>query len=172
MKNLYSAASLLLLLCATFTAAQETVVIDGIQLDVLIAENTGDNPVRVIDSPDGQYGVFLLTSTVRAAPADGVVNGGYHSKVGEIYRVVSGTGTFVTNGELLDPVVVDEDSMRYSRAGPGESGALRNAELVPYGPGSIFIVPPGVPHNAGHAVFTKSVFIVYRFDPERVLPQH
>ena len=147
-------------------------MIDGTQLESLIDMNTGDNPVRVIDAPDGQYGVFLLTSEVRPAPANGVVNGGYHSKVGEIYRVVSGTGTFVTNGELVNPEAVAADTLRYSRAGPGESGMMRNAEIVTYGPGSIFIVPPGVPHNASHEMFTKTVFIVYRFDPERVLPPH
>lgn len=89
----------------------------------------------------------------------------------EIYHVVRGTGIFVTGGELIDRVAVEIDTARYTRAGPGESGRLNNAELVEYGPGSIFIVPPGVPHNATHAVTSDTDFLIYRFDPGRVLPQ-
>jgi mannose-6-phosphate isomerase-like protein (cupin superfamily) len=147
-----------------------TTVIPGDTLDEMLRQEPGDNPLRVVDSPDGQYGVFILTSEPR--PAGDAVNGGYHRDVGEIYRVVRGTGIFVTGGELIDPQEVATDSLRYSRAGGGESGRLRNPELVEYGPGSIFIVPPGVPHNATHEVKTRTEFIIYRFDPKGVLPLH
>lgn len=152
------------------TVSPKTTFIPGDSLEELLTQVGGDNPLRVVDSPDGQFGVFILTSQPRSA-ADTVI-GGYHSKISEIYRVVNGTGIFVTGGELIDPVPVSEDSLRYSRAGPGESGSLQNPQLVEYGPGSIFIVPPGVPHNATYEVRTRTDFIVYRFDPDRVLPQH
>jgi mannose-6-phosphate isomerase-like protein (cupin superfamily) len=164
-----------LALCIAPAWAQEstgtTTVISGAALDALLQQTEGDNPLRVVDSPDGQYGVFVLSSQPRSAPADGTVSGGYHSAVAEIYHVVRGTGIFVTGGDLIDPVAVEADTARYTRAGPGESGRLNNAELVEYGPGSIFIVPPGVPHNATHAVTSDTDFLIYRFDPTRVLPQ-
>ena len=152
--------------------AATTVVIDGATLDTFLNQNEGDNPLSVIDSVDGQLGVFMLNSPPRAAPADGTVTGGYHSAISEIYHVIRGTGTFVTDGELRNATEVEKDSARYSRAGPGESGTLENATLVEYGPGTIFIVPPGVPHNATHEVTSETDFLIYRFDPDRVLPPH
>jgi mannose-6-phosphate isomerase-like protein (cupin superfamily) len=161
-----------LLMFALWAQAQDmpsaTTVIPGAMLEQLLMQEPGDNPLRVINSADGHYGVFVLTSDPRAASE--TVNGGYHSEIGEIYRVVNGTGTFVTGGELQNPTEVAADSARYSRAGPGASGTLVGAQLVEYGPGTIFIVPPGVPHNATYEVKTRSDFIVYRFDPNRVLP--
>ncbi len=162
-------------LFGNLAAAQDaatTVVIDGATLDAILTQNEGDNPLRVIDSADGQLGVFMLNSQPKAAPADGTVTGGYHGAVSEIYHVIRGTGTFVTDGELRNATEVAKDSARYSRAGPGESGTLENATLVEYGPGTIFIVPPGVPHNAAHEVTTETDFLIYRFDPDRVLPPH
>lgn len=146
-----------------------TTVVEAAKLEALLHQEGGDNPLRVVDSPDGHYGVFVLSSEAKPAPA--TVNGGYHSAVGEIYHVINGTGVFVTNGEIENPEPVPADSLRYSRAGPGESGVLRNPQLVEYGPGSIFIVPPGVPHNATHEVFTRTDIIIYRFDPARTLPK-
>jgi hypothetical protein len=164
-----------LVLSGNVAAAQDapaTIVIDADTLNSFLNQNEGDNPLSVIDSEDGQLGIFMLSSPPRPAPADGAVTGGYHSAISEIYHVIRGTGTFVTDGELRDATEVEQDSARYSRAGPGASGPLANATLVEYGPGTIFIVPPGVPHNATHEVTSETDFLIYRFDPDRVLPPH
>ena|SRR5688572_15482538 len=171
-KPAWLAAIALLTNSAAAQEAATTIVIDSTTLDTFLNQNDGDNPLSVIDSDDGQLGVFMLSSPVRPAPADGTVTGGYHSAISEIYHVIKGTGTFVTDGDLRDATEVEKDSARYSRAGPGESGPLENATLVEYGPGKIFIVPPGVPHNATHEVTSETDFLIYRFDPDRVLPPH
>jgi len=151
--------------------APRTTVISPEALAELLRQEGGDNPLRVIASPDGQFGVFILSSEPRPAP-EGAVTGGSHSAVGEIYHVVNGTGVFVTGGVLENPSEVESGSARYTRAGPGENGTIRDAQLVEYAPGSIFIVPPGVPHNATWEVRSRTDFLIYRFDPDNTLPLH
>ena len=170
-------ASALFALLAPLSPAQESALAEGATviepgaLEALLRQDSGDNPLRVIAGEGGQYGVFVLSSEPRQ-PGGGPPGGAYHSAIAEIYHVINGTGVFVTGGVLEDPQEVQGDSARFSRAGPGASGTLRDAQLVEYGPGSIFIVPPGVPHNATYEVRTATDFIIYRFDPMGVLPRH
>lgn len=152
--------------------AAQTTVIPGSMLEEILRQQGGDTPIRVVDSPSGNYGVYVLSAAPREAAANGDVVGFYHREVGEIYHVLSGTGTFVTAGELVNPVADAPDSVTYLRAGPGERGTLRNPQLVEYGPGSIFIVPPGAIHSSIHEVFTRTDYIIYRFDPQKVTPLH
>lgn len=167
---------LLLALFPSAAAPQEeavaTTVIPASLLEEMQRAQVGDTPLRVVGSPDANFGVAVLSAAPRAAAPNGEVVGFYHRHVGEIYHVVSGTGTFVTGGELVNPVEDAPDSITYRRAGPGERGTVRGAQLVEYGPGSIFIVPPGAIHSSIYEVFTRTDYIIYRFDPQKVIPLH
>jgi hypothetical protein len=147
----------------------ETTFIPGAALNEMLKQTGGDNPLRVVDAPGGQYGIFVMTGEPRT-PQPGPITGGYHSEVAEIYHVINGTGNFATGGELENPTEVARDSERYRDAGPGATGTMKNHSLVPYGPGSIFIVPPGVPHNANFDIKTRTDYIIYRIDPKKTLP--
>src|SRR5689334_14985113 len=72
---------------ATFT------VIRGGDLQTIVGQAGGDTPARVVNSPAGNYGVFVLTAQPNAARPDAPPNGTYHTETAEIYYVINGTGT-------------------------------------------------------------------------------
>ena len=145
-------------------------VIPSADIQSLLDMNSGDTPLRVTDSSNGHYGVYALTYQPSTAPPATPARAQYHSDTTEIYYVVQGTGTFLAGGELQNATSNDPES-RVAKAisGPGAAGTVTNFTLVPYSPGTIIIVPAGVPHSGNYNVTTKTQFLIMRIDPNKKL---
>jgi mannose-6-phosphate isomerase-like protein (cupin superfamily) len=107
-----------------------------------------------------------------AAPPEGAPSGIVHDHQTETYIIVSGSGTLVTGGHIVNGRKSPPDS-QVTRIlnGPSCSGAIAGPDVVrrPVKAGDIIIIPAGVPHGwidiADHVTYLS-----VRPDPDRVLP--
>lgn len=124
-----------------------------------------DNPIRVMDAGGYNIGVAVVNRP-------GTANQGaiYHDSVPEVYHVISGAGTLVTGGTLVNPRPYAGDSRIVREVnGPSTGGsAIQGGQSQHIGPGDVVVIPAGVPHQFS-AVEGKITYIVIRFDPVRTL---
>ena len=105
-------------------------------------------------------------------PADGVAGGISHDHQTETYYIISGSGTVVTGGHIVNGRKTAPDSeVTKVLNGPSCGGMIAGEDVVKrvVGPGDIVIIPATVPHgwiNIADHVDYLSV----RPDPDRVLP--
>jgi hypothetical protein len=109
---------------------------------------------------------------VAPAPADGT-NGILHDHQTETYVIVSGGGTLVTGGRIVNgrKSAADSDVTRILN-GPSCSGVITGADVVrkQVKTGDVIIIPAGVPH--GWSDIPDHVdYLSVRPDPDRVLPK-
>jgi hypothetical protein len=109
---------------------------------------------------------------VAPAPSDGT-NGILHDHQTETYVIVSGGGTLVTGGRIVNgrKSAPDSDVTRILN-GPSCSGLITGAEVVrrQVKTGDVIIIPAGVPH--GWSDIPDHVdYLSVRPDPDRVLPR-
>ena len=148
-------------------------VYSGVDLEQVLRQTGGDTPLKIVDSPSGNYGAYVLTYQPRAAQPNQPVNATYHSEVGEIYYVINGTGTALLGGELKNATEQDPNSnVVKTVTGPSAGGVLEGATAVRFQPGTIFFVPPGVPHQAGYDIMTKTDYLIIRVDPKKTIQPH
>jgi hypothetical protein len=107
-----------------------------------------------------------------SAPAGGGTPGGIsHDGQTETYIIVSGGGTLVTGGHIVNGRKSPADSeVTKVLNGPSCSGAIAGADVVKkvVKTGDIIIIPAGVPH--GWTEITDHVdYLSVRPDPDRVL---
>jgi hypothetical protein len=104
-------------------------------------------------------------------PAGGVPGGIYHDHQTETYIVVSGGGTLVTGGKIVNGRrSAPESAVTKVLNGPSCSGSIAGSDVVMKAvkPGDIIIIPAGVPH--GWTNITDHVdYLSVRPDPDRVL---
>ena len=105
-------------------------------------------------------------------PADGTGGGITHDGQTETYYILSGSGTLVTGGHIVNGRKSAPDS-EVTRVlnGPSCSGIIAGNDVVKrvLNPGDIVIIPAGVPH--GWINITDHVdYLSVRPDPDRVLP--
>lgn len=110
-----------------------------------------------------------VTSSAPAAP--GTATGIAHDHQTETYIIVSGTGTLVTGGQIVNGRKSAPDSqVTLVLNGPSCSGRIEGADVVKrvVKTGDIIIIPAGVPHGwidiADHVDYLS-----VRPDPDRVL---
>ena len=105
------------------------------------------------------------------AAAGGVPGGIYHDHQTETYIIVSGGGTLVTGGKIVNGRrSAPESAVTKVLNGPSCSGAIAGSDVVMkvVKPGDIIIIPAGVPH--GWTNITDHVdYLSVRPDPDRVL---
>ena len=106
------------------------------------------------------------------APAGGFPGGIEHDHQTETYVIVSGSGTLVTGGHIVNgrKSAADSDVTKVLN-GPSCSGVIAGDDVVKrvVGPGDIIIIPATVPH--GWTDITDHVdYLSIRPDPDRVLP--
>jgi len=105
-------------------------------------------------------------------PAAGTAGGISHDHQTETYIILSGGGTLVTGGHIVNGRKSAPDSeVTKTLNGPSCSGIIAGSDVVKrvVGPGDIVIIPATVPH--GWIDITDHVdYLSVRPDPDRVLP--
>jgi mannose-6-phosphate isomerase-like protein (cupin superfamily) len=127
-----------------------------------------DRQIRVIDL--GKYhvsvGVLRRGPTKPGAPVSAIS----HTHVTEVYYIVSGSGTLVTGGTVLNPTPLPAagEIVRIA-VGPSQSGTFQGGDRHVVSPGDIVIIPAGVPHGFDE-VKEGVTYLSIRPDPDKVLP--
>ena len=168
MKNLIRAGALMCLFTLG-TEAQELPVgtyISDSQIDAFIDalpdDTISDRAIRVVDVGGYNTGVFGVFRP-QTLPGRAIR---HNTPISEIYYMLSGTGTLVTGGTL-----VDEESTGASRltgrpnfAGSGISGGVSRVVV----PGDVIIIPGNTPHWWS-SLQTDIRYLIFRPDPEGLL---
>jgi len=145
-------------------------VIRSADLAAVVAQMGGDTPIRVVDEPSGHYGVFVLTYQPVAPTPGKDVRGTYHSDVAEVYYVLNGSGSMALGGEMKDATEGNPESQNVKDVtGPSANGTMTDFTVVRFTPGTVIIVPPGVPHQAGYDILSKTDYLLFRFDPKKTI---
>jgi len=129
-----------------------------------------DQQLRVVDI-DGEYNVAV--GILHRAKTNGKPSGALiHEKITEVYQILSGDGTFVTGGTLVNPKESAADSEIVKvLAGPSISGsAIQDGVSRKVGPGDIIVVPPNTAHGFSEITSDQIVYSVIRVDSHKVLP--
>jgi mannose-6-phosphate isomerase-like protein (cupin superfamily) len=127
-----------------------------------------DQSIRIVDM--GKYNLAVAVihrgPTKPGAPVTGIS----HDFTAETYVILSGSGTLVTGGTMIDPKPIPKDSEPYRVLnGPSETGAVKDAYSRTVSAGDVIIIPPNVFH--GWTDITDHVdYLSVRPDPDRVLP--
>lgn len=107
-----------------------------------------------------------------APPPAGTASGISHDHQTETYIIVSGGGTLVTGGHIVNGrKSASESQVTKILNGPSCSGAIMGQDVVRkvVKPGDIIVIPAGVPH--GWTDIKDHVdYLSVRPDPDRVLP--
>ena len=108
-----------------------------------------------------------------APPGATVVKSGSisHDSTAETYIVISGSGTLVTGGQIVDGRRSAPDSdVTTTLNGPSCSGDVTGNEvLTPMKVGDIAVIPAGIPHGWTN-ITTEITYLSARPDPKHVLP--
>ncbi|HYL34746.1 MAG TPA: hypothetical protein VEV17_02405 [Bryobacteraceae bacterium] len=174
-------ALFLAVLIATQTEAQRQpsgVAIDVTNADVqaalkkTAAATVSDQQLRVVDI-DGEYNVGV--GVLHRAKTDPTKGGGgalTHTRITEVYHIISGNGTLVTGGTLVNARELPPDNQIVKvLAGPGATGSgIQSGVSRKVGPGDVIILPPATPHTFSEVTSDEIVYLVVRMDPHKVLP--
>jgi mannose-6-phosphate isomerase-like protein (cupin superfamily) len=128
-----------------------------------------DQQLRIVDI-DGEYNVAV--GILHRAKTNGKPSGALiHERVTEVYQILSGDGTFVTGGKLVDSKESAPDSeIVRVLAGPSISGSsIEGGVSRKVGPGDIIVVPPNTPHGFSE-ITAEVVYSVVRIDGHKLLP--
>lgn len=127
-----------------------------------------DQTLRVVDL--GKYnlavGVIHRGPTKPGEPVGGIS----HSDTTETYIIISGGGTLVTGGTIVNgkPAPANSEVVKVLN-GPSTGGRIENGVSRKVGPGDVIIIPFGVPH--GWTDITDHVdYLSVRPDHNHVLP--
>ena len=155
------------------TASPPVVATDitAAEVQSVIAYPTGgaDRLMKAVDMGRYNVGVGVLRRgpTKPGAPVGAIM----HEKITEVYYVVSGSGTLLTGGVVVNVTPSPSDSEIVKVAvGPSNTGTFKEpAQRRKVSAGDIVIIPPGVFHGFDE-VTTSIEYVAVRPDPEHVLP--
>jgi mannose-6-phosphate isomerase-like protein (cupin superfamily) len=129
----------------------------------------GDRMIKHLDM--GKYNVGVAVLRRGATKGGGALTGINHTKVAEVYYVVSGSGTLITGTDVTDvrPVAADNELVKQI-VGPSNNATFRKvAQTKVVKTGDIIVIPPGVYHGFSE-VPDHIEYVTVRPDPEKVLP--
>ena len=145
--------------------------ITAAEVRAVIAHPTGggDRLITAVDMGAYNVGVGVLRRgpTKPGAPV-GAIN---HEKITEVYYVISGSGTLLTGGTVVNirPVPADSEIVKVV-VGPSNTGTFKEpAQRRQVAAGDIVIIPPGVFHGFTD-VADHVDYVSVRPDPDKVLP--
>jgi mannose-6-phosphate isomerase-like protein (cupin superfamily) len=146
------------------------VTAEDIQAVVKYQGGGGDRMIKHVDMGGYNVGIAVLR---RAATkkAGGPLTGINHTKVTEVYYIVSGAGTMITGTDMTDirPLAADTELVKQI-VGPSNNGTFRTvAQTRDVKTGDMIIIPPGVYHGFSN-VSDHIEYVTVRPDPDQVLP--
>lgn len=134
-------------------------------VDEAISESRTDTPISTVDAGGHNVGIGVVQRA-----AGNTLGGALHNRVTEVYSILEGTGTLVTGGSLVDPIIRGDAASQVTQInGPGVSGSgitggvsrvLRKGDMV--------IVPAGTPHWWS-SVEESVIYTVVRVDPDQLV---
>ena len=136
---------------------------------VVSAPGGGDREIKIVDLGKMNLGIAVLRrgATRPGAPLNGI----NHAKLTEVYYVVSGSGTFISGGEVenVRPLAADSELVT-TVVGPGNNVTFKKpAQTRKVSAGDVIIVPAGVYHGFSE-VPDHIEYVLVRPDVEKVLP--
>ena len=128
-----------------------------------------DRQVKVVDAGDLNVAVGVLQRG-RLEAGDAPARAITHANVTEVYYILSGGGTLITGGDIVDPMPFAADSEVVEIVvGPTMLGDFSGGERRVVAPGDVIVIPARVPH--GWVEIPDHVdYLSVRPDPDRVLP--
>jgi quercetin dioxygenase-like cupin family protein len=130
---------------------------------------TGDREIRILDMGTYNLGVAVLRRTaIRPGAPITAIN---HTRLTEVYYVVSGTATLVTGGdvEAIRPIAADNELVT-TVVGPGNTATFkRPAQSRTLNAGDVVVIPAGVYHGFSE-IPDHLDYVAVRPDVEKVLP--
>lgn len=132
-------------------------------------EGGADRQIRVVDIGKLNLGIGVLHRG-QVKTTVGPVRGLVHTQVTEVYYILSGSGTLMTGGEIMDarPMAADSEVVRVA-VGPSITGSSKDGVRRIVGPGDVVVIPAGVFHGWVE-VPDHVTYLSIRPDPDRVLP--
>jgi mannose-6-phosphate isomerase-like protein (cupin superfamily) len=131
----------------------------------LSSQPGGDELLRVVSINNGEYNVGV--AVVHRAKAPKLEASLEHSQITEIYHIISGSGTMVSEG-TIENAKDASDPHTLSVVGPSSGGKFTGGRSRKIGAGDVVIVPPNTPHGWSE-VSDELVYLVVRMDPKKVL---
>jgi mannose-6-phosphate isomerase-like protein (cupin superfamily) len=163
------------------TPGRAAVITDAdvaVALRDLSSQYTDDEPIRVVDVGAGRVGIFVVGRPKKIGPAmidaAGTVRvseGLELTHVSAVMRILSGAGTLVIGGQLVDARAMSTNDPDAEVIGPGRRGkVIRGGESRRVSVGDMVIIPAGVPHGFSETDGPIS-YLVIRIDSGRHLPR-
>lgn len=137
---------------------------------VVTAPGGGDRMIKHLDMGGYNVGIAVLrrgATKKGGGPATGI----NHTKVAEVYYVVSGSGTLITGTDVTDvrPLAADNELVKQI-VGPSNNATFRQvAQTKVLKAGDMVVIPPGVYHGFSE-VPDHIEYVTVRPDPDQVLP--
>lgn len=154
-----------------FSQAQnEATIVSSEEIQkVVSAPGGGDREIKILDMGKFNLGIAVLrrAATKPGAPM-GAIN---HTKLTEVYYVVSGSGTFVSGGDVENVRALAADSELVTTiVGPGNQATFKKpAQSRKVSAGDVIVVPAGLYHGFSE-VPDHIEYVLVRPDVEKVLP--
>jgi mannose-6-phosphate isomerase-like protein (cupin superfamily) len=127
-----------------------------------------DRQIRVVDL--GKYNVAVGVLRRGASKAGTPITAISHAQVTEVYYVVSGGGTLVTGGTMVNatPLPAAGELVKVA-VGPSRTGTFQGGNQMVVSAGDVVIIPAGVPHGFTD-IKEQVTYLSIRPDPEKILP--
>jgi mannose-6-phosphate isomerase-like protein (cupin superfamily) len=147
----------------TFVTAEE--------IETVVKAPTGgaDREVKIVDVGRHNVGVAVLRRT--ALKPGGVVSGINHTKMTEVYYVVSGEGTMIMGTDVKDvrPVAADNEIVTTAVGASNTATFVKPAQTKLIKAGDVVVVPLGVYHGFSE-IPDHIEYVSVRPDLDKVLP--
>ena len=151
------------------TSANRAAVITASDIQAAIAQATAKDPqrppdtlIRTVDGGGAHVIGAVVTHRLKGTTAGG--SGGTHEKVTEVFHVLEGSGTLVTDGTIVNPRRTDG-----GQYGPGVGGdSVEGSVTRRIAKGDTVIIPPGVPHRVSE-IHEDITILILTIDPEHVI---
>jgi uncharacterized RmlC-like cupin family protein len=149
------------------------VAISSADIDAVLkytgSEGAGtDRQIKVADLGAYQLGVGVLKrGPTRAGAPIGAIS---HSRVTEVFYIISGGATLVTGGTVENdrPFPPETEFVRLA-VGPSSGGTFKGGDRRKVAPGDVVIVPAGMPHGFDD-ISDQVTYLSVRPDLNGVLP--
>jgi mannose-6-phosphate isomerase-like protein (cupin superfamily) len=118
----------------------------------------------------GKYNVAVGVLRRGASKVGGPITAISHTHVTEVYYVISGGGTLVTGGTMVNakPLPATGELVKVA-VGPSMTGTFQGGDQMPVSAGDVVIIPAGVPHGFTD-IKEQVTYLSIRPDPEKILP--